>query len=41
MKFNVLTEAKKVLKGKPTKASEKSLLVALAALVLEHNGAKS
>lgn len=36
-RYNVLTEARKVLKGKPTKVSRELLLQAFAERVLEHN----
>jgi len=40
-KFNILTEARKVLKGKPTKVNKDSLLVAFAGIVLAYNGKRS
>lgn len=39
-KFNVLTEARKVLKGKPTKVSKDALLIAFAGIVLKYNDGK-
>jgi hypothetical protein len=37
-KFNVLTESRKVLRGKPTKVSEASLLHTLAGMFVEEHG---
>ncbi len=37
-KFNTLTEARKVLKGEPTKVHKDTLLVAFAGIVLAYNG---
>jgi hypothetical protein len=40
-RFNIISEAKKVLSGKRIKLDEQSLLLLFADLVLRHNGVET